>query len=112
MDSSRFDWARQELQCVATELHMLDEWPAPHNFFANELEAISELQDYLLKREQPTQEVQERVYWLAASLHGYDQPWCTLQGKIRTASAIAASVSSIMGGRRADWMAASPNWDV
>jgi hypothetical protein len=45
---NRHDWARQELQCVHTELEMINHlrgYPAPCNqFFTNQIKKIEELQ--------------------------------------------------------------------
>lgn len=113
MEHDRYDWARQELECVKVELlqrnHLKGYGPSMQ-FFSNELAAIDKLQAGLLRREEPTQEEKELVYWLAAQLEWTRQ--CTVYGdSILYSVATVAAVSKLMGGCRSSWMAPTC-WDI
>lgn len=114
MEYGRHDWARQELEAVRFELqrvnHLRDYTPSMQ-FFSNELNAIDRLQAGLLRRDEPTQEEKELVYWLGAQLEWTRQ--CTnYKDKVLVCAAQVAAVSSIMGGCRSQWMAPAPSWTL
>ena len=115
MEHSRYDWCRQELECVRSELvrlnHLRDYQPSMQ-FFSNELTAIDKLQAELVKREALTEEARQRIWWLAASLHYTDQPWSGYHTKLTCAAAMTAAVCGVMEGCRSSWMAPSPSWDI
>jgi hypothetical protein len=115
MEWSRYDWARQDLEAVKFELYRLNHlknYKPSMQFFTNELKCICEIQEELLLRAPLSREVQEKAYWLAATLNYSDQPWSVYHGKLTTCAAIAAAVCGVMEGCRSSWMAPSPSWDI
>jgi hypothetical protein len=106
MEYGRHDWCRQELECIRFELQRLNhlkDYVPPMQFFRNELQCIDDLQEGLLRRDEPTLDELQEIYWLAADLKWHNEHTAYMN-KLTSISAQAGTVCRVMGGIKSSYM--------
>jgi hypothetical protein len=106
MEYGRHDWCRQELEAVRFELirlNHLQDYNPPLQFFTNELREITKLQEGLLRRDEPTQEERELIWWLASALR-WTREHTAYGERIHCASAMTGAVCGVMNGCKSSYM--------
>ena len=108
MEHFRYDWCGQELEAIRFELYRLNhlkDYTPSMQFFGNEINAISQIQEELRQLAPLTNSIREKVYWLAAQLE-WNRIYTTYGDSLLCVSALAAAVCRVMEGKRSSWMAA------